>query len=402
MEARFKPYAACPQDLNAIHGENNRRMGSPIPFVDLLPQYLELKEPIDAAIAEVIADSAFIRGTAVAAFEKTLAESVQTSHAVGVASATAGLWITLRALDIGPGDEVITTVHTAVCTAEAIVQSGAKVRFVDIDPRTWQISPSAVEAAISPATKAIMPVHLYGIPCDLDAIMAIAARAGIPVIEDCAQAQGAEHRGRRVGGIGDAGVFSFFPSKNLGAMGDAGAICTNRADIALFATMFSNHGRVDKYFHEIIGTNERMDTLHAAVLGVKIGRLDAWNAHRRAVADRYLELLADVPGIVLPECHPDTTPVWHLFVIRTGNRDGLAAHLRGKGIGTGIHYPTALHEQPSMAGGHKAGDFPVAEAVCRECLSLPMYPHLPVKAVDTVVAEIRNYLGVQGAASPAS
>lgn len=373
---------------------------SKVPFVDLLPQYEECKAEIDAAFAEIITKSNFIQGKACGEFESALAASVGTKHAVGLANATSGLWIAMKALGIGPGDEVITTVHTAICTAEGATLCGATPVFVDIDPATYQINPALIEAAITPKTKAIVPVHLYGIPVDLDAIFAIAKKHNLPVIEDSAQAQGAEYKGKRVGCMGVAGIFSFFPSKNLGAFGDAGAICTNDESLARNIRMFSNHGRLEKFTHEIPGANERLDTLHAAVLKIKLPRLDQWNANRRAAADRYAELLGGVEEVTLPQIYPDTVPVWHLYVIRSPHRDGLEKHLKEKGIGVGRHYPLPLHEQPAMRQNYKTGDFPEAEKATREILSIPMYPHLTEEMIQQTVSEIKAYLASAKVAVP--
>ena len=246
-----------------------------IPFCDLLPQYEELKAETDAAIADVIATSSFIKGKAVGEFEKALAEHTGVALAVGVANATSALWMVQKAMGIGPGDEVITTVHTAICTPESTCLAGAKPVFVDIDPDTYQISPEAIERAITPRTKLLLPVHLYGIPVDLPAIMAIAAKHNLPVLEDCAQAQGAMVGDKRVGATGVAGCYSFFPSKNLGCMGDGGAMASNDEGLVQEVRKFSNHGRLDKFNHEIPGCNERLDTLHAAVLKLRLARLDA-------------------------------------------------------------------------------------------------------------------------------
>jgi dTDP-4-amino-4,6-dideoxygalactose transaminase len=366
-------------------------MAGKIPFVDLYPQYEELKAETDAAVAEIIRKSAFIQGPAVKEFEQALAASIGLKHAVGVANATSALMMTLKAMGVKAGDEVITTPLTAFPTAEAIALNGAKVVFADIDPKTYQIDPADIERKITPRTKAIVPVHLYGIPVNLPVILEIAGRHNLPVLEDCAQAQGAEINGRRVGSMGVAGCYSFFPSKNLGCWGDGGAMATNDEAIAKFVHMYANHGRVDKFNHEIVGANERLDTLHAAVLKLKLIRLDAWNAMRRVVAETYRDQLRDVEEVTLPETYPGATPVWHIFVIRAKDRDDLAAHLKEKGIGTGLHYPSSLHLQPAMAKDYKKGDLPVVERATAEILSIPMYPHLPVEAAVRVCDEIKEF-----------
>ncbi|MBX7243938.1 MAG: DegT/DnrJ/EryC1/StrS family aminotransferase [Candidatus Sumerlaeaceae bacterium] len=369
-----------------------------VPFVDLGPQYTELKAETDAAIAEVIRTTAFINGKQVGEFEKALAESVGTKYCVGVANATSALWATMKALGIGPGDEVITTTHTAVCTTEAIALNGAKIVFCDIDPRTYQIDLDQVEAKITARTKLILPVHLYGIPVNMPRLLEISRKHNIPILEDCAQAQGAEVGGKRVGSMGIAACYSFFPSKNLGGMGDGGAMCTNDEKSAKFVRMFCNHGRLDKFNHEIAGCNERLDTLQAAILNVRLKRLDAWNAQRRRVATIYSEALSEVPQVVLPQAYPDTTPVWHLYVIRAKDRDGLAAYLKEQGIGTGLHYPLPLHLQPSMAFDYRKGDFPEAEKACSEMLSIPMYGHM----TEDQALEVSKAVAAYYAKSPAT
>jgi len=362
-----------------------------VPFVDLSQQYMELKEETDAAIANVIKNTAYINGPDVKEFEGLLAEHTGTKYAVGVANATAALTMVQLALGIKKGDEVITTVHTAMPTAESIVNAGGKVRFVDIDPKTYCIDADKIETAITPNTKAIIPVHLYGIPANLEKIFAIAKKHNLYVIEDCAQAQGAMVGDKRVGSMGIAGCYSFFPSKNLGCMGDGGAMCTNDEKVATFVKMFSNHGRQSKFTHEIPGANERLDTLQAAVLKLRIKCLDKWNAHRRAVADMYAKVLADIPQITLPQTYPGTTPVWHLFVVRAERRDDLMTYLKSQGIGCGLHYPLPLHLQPAMAEGYKKGDFPEAEKATSEIVSLPMYGHMNIDDTNVVANAIREF-----------
>jgi dTDP-4-amino-4,6-dideoxygalactose transaminase len=354
---------------------------------------MECKEEIDAAMAEVITKSSFINGPAVKLFEAELAESIGVKHAVGCNSATAAGWMLLKALGLEPGDNVVTTPHTAVATAEYMTMIGARPKFADIDPRTYQLCPKAAEAAIDSRTRAIMPVHLYGIPVNMDAFLELGRKYNLPVIEDCAQAQGAEWKGKRIGSMGIAGCFSFFPSKNLGGFGDSGALVTNDDQLARYVRMFRDHGRESKYIHDFAAANERLDTLHAAILRVKLKQLDRWNAHRRAIADRYAALLADVPEVTLPEIYEGSTPVWHLFVIRAERRDDLEKYLKEKGIGTGRHYPLPLHLQPAMSEGYKEGDLPEAERACREILSLPMGTHMPLEQVDQVVAVIREFYG---------
>jgi dTDP-4-amino-4,6-dideoxygalactose transaminase len=364
-----------------------------IAFVDLLPQYEEIRTELDNAVSAVIRNSHFIQGKPVAEFEAALSDSIGVKHACGVANATSALWITLKALGIGPGDEVITTPLTAVPTAEAITLNGAEVVFADIDPQTFQINPDEIARKITPRTKAILPVHLYGIPVNLPQILEIAGKHGIPVVEDCAQAQGAEISGKRVGSMGVAGCFSFFPSKNLGGWGDGGAMVTNDGEIDRFVRMFSNHGRLEKFTHEIPGANERLDGLQAAVLLVKLAKLDEWNARRRKIADAYATRLENVDEVTVPRVYPDTVPVWHLYVIRAKARDALARHLKENGIATGLHYPIPLHQQPAMSKGYRDGDLPEAEKAAAGILSLPMYPHLNPDDVTRVCDAITAFYG---------
>jgi len=370
-------------------------MTQSVPLVDLTVQYESIRPEIDAAIQSVIARTAFIMGPDVREFEKHFAEHCTSAHAVGVASGTAALELTLRACNIGAGDEVITSAHTFIATAEAISAVGAHPVFVEIDPRTYNIDPDAVAAAITPATRAIMPVHIYGQPADMERIMAIAERHNLAVIEDAAQAHGASWSGQRVGAIGHAACFSFYPGKNLGAYGDAGAVTTNDARIAELVGLLRNHGRHSKYLHDIKGYGERIDTLQAAILLVKLRYLTKWTTDRQRIAARYDELLADLEGeIVLPYVHPAAEAVWHLYVIRTPRRDALLEHLNRRGIGAGIHYPTPLHLQPAYADlGYACGDLPITEAVADTCLSLPIFPEMTDAQQAHVVTEIRSFFG---------
>lgn len=368
-------------------------MTQSVPLVDLTAQYESIRPEIDAAIQSVIARTAFIMGPDVREFEKRFAEYCTSAYAVGVASGTAALELTLRACNIGAGDEVITSAHTFIATAEAISAVGARPVFVEIDPRTYNIDPDAVAAAITPATRAIIPVHIYGQPADMDRIMAIAERHNLAVIEDAAQAHGAIWNGKRVGAIGHAACFSFYPGKNLGAYGDAGAVTTNDVRIAELVSLLRNHGRHSKYLHDIKGYGERIDTLQAAILLAKLRHLAKWTAHRQRIAARYDELLADLDGeIVLPYVHPAAEAVWHLYVIRTPRRDALLEHLNRSGVGAGIHYPTPLHLQPAYADlGYVRGDLPVTEAVADTCLSLPIFPEMTDVQQEYVVTTIRSF-----------
>jgi len=332
-------------------------------------------------------------GPAIKEFESKFAEFCGIKHAIGVSSGTSALHLALWALDIGPGDEVITIPHTFIATAEAISMRGARVVFVDIDPATFTMDVSKLEAAITPRTKAVLPVHLHGHPTDMAPLMEIARKHGLAVIEDCAQAHGASFAGRPVGTIGDVGCFSFFPAKNLGAMGDAGAVTTNDDAIARKVAFLRNHGREGKYEHEMIGYNERMDNLQAAILNVKLPHLAEWNEARRACAAHYYRELADA-GVVLPEVKPGCVHAYHLFVIRHPDRAGLQQFLKEKGIATGIHYPIPLHMQPAYAClGYREGDFPETERAAREILSLPMYPEMTPEMVGEVAAAVRLFAG---------
>ncbi len=361
-----------------------------IPLNDLKAEYASIQPEMDAAIQRVISNTSFILGKEVAEFEKNFASFCQASHCVGVDSGTAALHLALLILGIQPGDEVVTTTHTFIATAEVISVIGARPVFVDIDPRTYNLDPQQLERAITPRTRAIIPVHLYGQPAEMDAILDIARRHNLPVIEDAAQAHGAEYRGRRAGTMGDIACFSFYPGKNLGAYGDGGALVTNNAEYAARAKMLRDHGRTDKYAHQIVGYGYRLDALQAAILGAKLPHLDAWNARRREVAACYDQLLKDA-DVVTPYVPPDISPVFHVYCIRHKNRDALRAHLKECGVDTGIHYPIPLHLQPVYQSlGYKAGDFPNAEKAANEILSLPIYPAMTEAQIRQIVDAIKE------------
>lgn len=363
----------------------------PIPLVDLAAQYPEIRSEVDAAIARVLDSASFILGREVSEFEAAFAAFVGSAGAVGVASGTAALHLALLACDVGPDDEVITTAHTFIATAEAISHTGARPVFVDIDPATYTLDPVRVEAAITPRTKAIIPVHLYGQPADMTALVDIARRYGLRIVEDAAQAHGAEVDGRRCGSIGDLACFSFYPGKNLGAYGDAGAVTGNDPDLLARVRKLRNHGRTTKYEHDEVGFGERMDALQAAILGVKLRRLEAWTELRRAHAARYAELLQGSP-VALPVEARGRRHVYHLYVIRSGRRDALLEHLRSAGIGAGIHYPVPLHRQPAYTSrGYRELELPETELAAREVLSLPMYPELSEEQIETVASAIRGW-----------
>ncbi len=367
-----------------------------IPIASASAQYATIKEEIDAAVRRVMESGWFILGDEVRAFEEAFAAYCETRFAIGVGNGTDALMLALKVLDIGPGDEVITVPMTAAFGAFAITMNGATPVFVDIDAATGNMDTTLLEAAITPRTKAIMPVHLYGQAADLGAIMAIAERHGIPVVEDAAQAHGALYDGKRVGSIGLLGGFSFYPSKNLGAAGDGGAVTTNDPALAERVRMLRNGGQRGKYEHIVQGVNSRLDELQAAVLLVKLAHLDDWNAARRRLAYRYDELLAGT-NLELPAERPGAPPeghIWHLYAVRHPRRDALAAYLKERGIGTAVHYPTALHLQPAFASlGLGPGAFPVAERQAREELSLPLYPEMTNDDVDYVASAIRAFEG---------
>ncbi len=365
----------------------------PIPLVDLKAQYATIQEEIDAAIRRVIDKTAFIMGPEVRNFEEAFAAYCEAKHAIGVGSGTAALFLALQACGIGPGDEVITTPFTFMATAEAISQVGARPVFVDIDRDTYNIDPEQIEAAITPRTKAIMPVHLYGQPAEMDEINAIARAHGLWVIEDAAQAHGARYKGRRVGSLGDIACFSFYPSKNLGAYGDGGAVVTNHDDLAARVRLLRDHGRSSKYVHQELGWGLRLDALQAAILGAKLPHLDEWNAARRERARRYAEWLADTE-IITPAAAPHVEHVYHCYVIRTPRRDEVHDALRARGIGVGIHYPIPLHRQPAYESlGYAKGAFPISERYSEEVLSLPMYAELTEAQQQEIVSAIREIVG---------
>lgn len=359
-------------------------------FVDLKAQHDELKPELDAAIARVIEQSAFVRSADVDAFEQAFASLTGAKHCVSCANGTDALYIAMRALGAGPGDEVITTAHSWISTSETITQTGASVVFCDTEPGTFCIDPAKIEARITGRTKGIIPVHLYGQPAEMDAIMAIAGKHKLWVIEDTAQAHLARFNGTQVGQFGDAATFSFYPGKNLGAMGDAGAITTNRADIAEFTALFARHG--GKGDHVMEGICSRMDGLQAAVLNVKMARLEAWNEARRQRAARYDELLRGVGDIVTPHVRSGACHVYHLYVIRTKHREALRDHLNRAGVPTVVNYPKALPFYPAYARLRATeSDFPVAHGHSKEILSLPMHPHLTDAEQHQVVSAIKTF-----------
>lgn len=353
----------------------------PIEMVDLRGQYRAIKEEIDAAIREVLDEGAFIRGPVVGQFECALAGYLKGGYALGVANGTDALQIAFMALGIGPGDEVITPAFTFIATAEAALLLGATPVFADIDPRTFNLDPSAVEPLVTERTRAIVPVHLFGQPADMDPILEIAARRGLHVVEDNAQAIGATYRGRTAGYLGAIGCLSFFPSKNLGAYGDAGAVLTRDEALYERMKMIASHGSRRKYYNEVVGVNSRLDTLQAAILRVKLRHLDAYTAARQAAAERYDALFAGSPLVTTPYRSPDATHVFHQYTLRVnpavpGARDGLAAALKNAGIPHAVYYPVPLHQLPVFAGTARQGDLTETERAAAEVLSLPMHTEL--------------------------
>jgi dTDP-4-amino-4,6-dideoxygalactose transaminase len=364
-----------------------------LPLVDLQAQYASIKGEVDAAIRAVVDSAYFVGGPAVKEFEAAFAAFCECSHVVSCGNGTDAIFVALRGLGIGAGDEVISVANTFIATTEAISVTGAKPVFVDVRADTALIDTTKIEAAITPRTKAIVAVHLYGQPADMDEVNRIARAHNLVVIEDAAQAHGARYKGRRVGALANAATFSFYPGKNLGAYGDGGAIAFTDAALAKRCAMFRDHGSLVKYVHEIEGVNSRLDTIQAAVLLVKLARLDAWNAARRRAAGWYRERLAGIADLVLPVVADGNEPVWHLFVVRHPRRDAIRQAMEEAGIGVGIHYPVPLHLQPAYKSlGHTKGSFPIAEQLAATCWSLPLYPELTEADVDRVVGALRAAL----------
>lgn len=360
-------------------------------MVDVVGQYRRIKLDVDAAIHSVLDSGMFIQGKQVGEFECAMAGYLGTRFAVGCASGTDALQIAMMALGIGRGDEVITTPFTFVATAETIAILGATPVYVDIDPLTFNIDPARIEAAITPQTKAILPVHLYGQPAAMDPIMAIARKHAIPVIEDSAQAVGASYNGRKVCSIGDIGCISFFPSKNLGCFGDGGMIVTSDAALADSLRMIAAHGSKTRYYHEVLGVNSRLDTLQAVILSVKLLHLEAYNTARRNAARRYNELLEGLP-VTVPHVAPGAEHIFHQYTIRAPKRDGLATFLKERGIPHAIYYPVPLHVQKAFAmSGGKKGDFPVTEQAAAEVISLPMHTELTEEHVQFITGAVREF-----------
>jgi dTDP-4-amino-4,6-dideoxygalactose transaminase len=363
-----------------------------VPFFDAAAQQRSLMADTQAAIGEVLEGARFILGPQVGEFERAFAELVGVGHAVGVSSGLDALRLALTALDVGPGDEVILPANTYIATALAVSAVGARPVLVDCDPRTYLIDCGQIGAAITPRTRAVIPVHLTGQAADMDAVLALADANGLQVVEDAAQAHGATYHGRACGAMGALGCFSFYPSKNLGACGDAGMVTSADRRLADRVRRLRNYGEAAKYEHVEKGTNARLDTLQAAVLSVRLRHLAAWNQARNRHAERYLELLDGVGDLTVQQRAPGSSHVWHLFVVETGRRDQLREHLHGAGVQTGVHYPVPIHLQRAYEDlGHKPGDFPNAERLAARMLSLPMFPELRPEQVAYVAGQIRRF-----------
>ncbi|WP_426233073.1 DegT/DnrJ/EryC1/StrS family aminotransferase [Pararhizobium sp. DWP3-4] len=362
-----------------------------IPFLDLKAQYASIKDEIDAAVLGVLASAQYVLGPEVSQFEEEFAAYCDAKHAVAVNTGTSALHLALLAAGVGPGDEVITVPFTFVATVSAVCYAGALPVFVDVEPVTLTMDPAKLEAAITPRTKAIVPVHLYGQMADMDAIMAIANRHGIAVIEDACQAHGAEYKGRRAGGIGASGCFSFYPGKNLGACGEGGIVVTNNDEHAKAMRMLRDWGQERRYHHLVKGFNYRMDGIQGAILRVKLRHLDAWTAARRAHAVRYSSMLSSLDIVETPAEVAYRRHVYHIYAVRCRDRDSLHRALEAEGIQSGLHYPIPVHLQKAHEDlGYRLGDFPVSEAAARSVLSLPIYPEMTARQVEQVVATVEH------------
>jgi dTDP-4-amino-4,6-dideoxygalactose transaminase len=363
-----------------------------VPFLDLKAQYAPLREEMVKAVTEVMDSTTYVLGPKVAAFEEAFAAYIGAKHAIGLNTGTSALHLALICAGVGPGDEVITVPMTFIATSWAISYCGATPVFVDVDPVTYTMDPSQVEARITPKTKAILPVHLYGQPADLKPLLEIGKRHGIPVIEDCAQAHGAKYFDRNVGTFGQSGCFSFYPGKNLGAYGEGGAVVTNDDAIAARIRALRDHAQEKRYHHGEIGFNYRMDAFQGAVLGIKLKHIEKWSEARSAAAENYKKLLAGLP-LQVPVQAPGRRSVWHLYVVLHPERDRLQKELQARNVHTGLHYPIPLHLQKAYKHlGYKAGDFPVSERVGRECLSLPMFPELTGRQQEAVAEALKEAL----------
>jgi dTDP-4-amino-4,6-dideoxygalactose transaminase len=364
-----------------------------VPYYDLKEQYAVLRSEILEALDRTCRNASFSLGDDVAAFEKEFAVYCEAQHCIAVNSGTSALHLALLAAGVGPGDEVITSPNTFIATAEAIAYTGAKIVFADIDPRTANLDSRLAESVITSHTKAILPIHLYGRPANMEALQKFAGAHNLALIEDACQAHGARFRGRRVGAIGASGAFSFYPSKNLGAYGEGGALVTNDDRIAEYSRAARSHGEARRYFHDFIGYNYRMDGFQGAVLRVKLRHLDEWSSRRKAIAARYRKKLSGLP-LSLPQDDPRDECAYHLFVVYVENRDAVQAHMKSRGVGTAVHYPLPLHLQKALAHlGYKPGDFPHTERACQQVLALPLFPELTDEQVDYVCESLGEILG---------
>jgi dTDP-4-amino-4,6-dideoxygalactose transaminase len=367
-----------------------------VPFLDLHAHHQPIREQLEAAIGEVIDKSAFAGGPFVAAFESEFARYCACKHVIGVGNGTDALWLSLLALQVGPGDEVITVPSTFMATAEAISYCGARPKFVDIDEQTYTMDPALLERAITPRTKAIIPVHLFGQCAEMDPILDIAAKHGLPVVEDACQAHGAQYKGRKAGTMGVLGCFSFYPGKNLGALGEAGAVTTDDSELAGKIQVFRDHGQHRKYHHSMVGWNARMDGIQGAVLSIKLKQLDVNNVRRQAHALLYDKLLGGLEEIITPVEAPDNRHVYHVYAVRVQERNQILQSLADRGISCAIHYPIPVHLQEAYRFlGCEEGSFPVAERCAREFLSLPMFPELTHEQIDAVAAELKSCLSAR-------
>ncbi len=363
----------------------------PVPYLDLKAQIKPLRAEIDAAIAKAIDNTSFCLGPDVVQFEKDFAKYCGAEHCVAFNSGTSAEHLGLMLLGVGQGDEVITTPYTFVATSWAISYVGAKPVFVDVDDATMNLNPKLIEQAITKKTKAVLPVHLYGQPFDVDGIREVCKKHNLPLMEDACQAHGAKYKGKMVGGLGEVSCFSFYPGKNLGAFGEGGALVTNNAEFAKRARSLREHGSTVRYYHDEVGFNYRMEGIQGAVLGIKLKHLAKWTSERQRVAKRYAELLADTP-LQLPTQPSSAESVWHLYVVRHPQREELKKHLEANGVGCALHYPLPLHLQKCYAElGYKPGDFPNAEKAAAQCLSLPIYPELTEEQILRVVEVVKSF-----------
>ena len=366
-------------------------MPDKVAYLDLPAQIRGLRKELDAAIARTLDNCSFCLGPDVVQFEKDFAQFCEAKECLGFNSGTSALHIALKVLNVGEGDEVITTPFTFVATSWAISYVGAKPVYVDIDDESFNINPALIERAITPKTKAVLPVHLYGQPFDVDKVLEVCRKHKLPMVEDACQSHGAKYKGKVVGTFGEMSCFSFYPGKNLGACGEGGALVTNNAKYATRGRALREHGSMVRYYHDEIGYNYRMEGIQGAVLGVKLKHLNEWTRERQRVAKRYTELLKDTP-LQLPLEPGFAQSVWHLYVVRHPRRDELKKYLEDNGVGCAVHYPIALHLQKAYAHlGHKVGDFPVSEKAAQQCLSLPIYPELTEKQITRVVEVIKSF-----------